>query len=251
MQAPIDGCEVVRSLAGAIALFVGLCSGSAHCNAADLWSGSLGLTNDYLVRGISRSNDQPALQLDLSFASDLGISAGVFASNAQVSSSHPRVAEVSGYIGFAWNLAENWRSKILASHYAYIGNGEGSNYDYDEIDLDLAYHGWLHLGLEYSPNAPRFVPFPYGGWINVNQKSAEVNVQRLIVGKLSATAGLGYSFLEGPESGGYTYWSVGGAYDLRSVSLALSYVDTSAEAKALFYNAASRGRWIGTVIWRF
>jgi hypothetical protein len=35
------------------------------------------------------------------------------------------------------------------------------------------------------------------------------------------------------------------------VSLTLSYVNTTAEAKALFYNAAADGRWIGTIIWRF
>jgi hypothetical protein len=35
------------------------------------------------------------------------------------------------------------------------------------------------------------------------------------------------------------------------VSLVMSYVDTSAAAKALFYNTAAGGRWTGTVIWRF
>ena len=98
---------------------------------------------------------------------------------------------------------------------------------------------------------PRRLPPPYASRMRVDEKSAEVNLQRPIVGKLSATAGIGYSFVGGPESGGYTYWSVGAAYDWRLVTLTVSYVNTTDEAKALFYNAAANGRWLGTVMVRF
>ena len=50
---------------------------------------------------------------------------------------------------------------------------------------------------------------------------------------------------------GYAYWSVGAAYSIAAVSLVVSYVDTTAGAKALFYDSAADGRWAGTVIWRF
>jgi len=35
------------------------------------------------------------------------------------------------------------------------------------------------------------------------------------------------------------------------VTLAVSYVNTTAAAKTLFYNAAADGRLTATVIWRF
>jgi hypothetical protein len=35
------------------------------------------------------------------------------------------------------------------------------------------------------------------------------------------------------------------------VSLVVSFVDTTAGAKTLFYNVASGRQWTGTVIWRF
>jgi hypothetical protein len=140
----------------------------------------------------------------------------------------------------------------VASHYAYPLDRNGAYYDYDELDFEVAYQGWLHLNLNYSPNSPRFVAeAPHGGITGVTEKSAEVSLQRPIMGKFSATAGVGYSTLSGPYSGGYTYWSIGAAYDWRSVTLAASYANTSSEAKALFYNAAAAGRFIGTVIWRF
>jgi hypothetical protein len=93
--------------------------------------------------------------------------------------------------------------------------------------------------------------FPYPDLIGVTEKSAEVSAQRQIFGKLSLTAGVGYSFLDGPDSGGYLYWSGGAAYDFQSFTLAIAYVNTSAEAKPLFYNAAASGQWTGTLIWRF
>jgi uncharacterized protein (TIGR02001 family) len=245
-----DGEKISRRAHG-IALLVCFVFASAPCAAADVWGGSLALTSDYFVRGISRSNDQATPQLDLHYSNSAGFLAGVFASNTQINSREPRNAELSAFVGFAWNVGEEWRTKILANHYAYPWSMAGAEYNYDELDLDIAYQGWLHLAFGYSPNAPRYVPYPYDILMGVTEKSAEISLQRQIRGTLSATAGVGYSYLNGPDSGGYTYWSIGGSYDLKSVSLVLSYVDTTAEAKSLFYNAAAKGRWTGTVIWRF
>jgi uncharacterized protein (TIGR02001 family) len=245
------GSEKISLRAHGIALLVCFFFASAQCAEADVWGGSVALTSDYFMRGISRSNDQAVPQLDLHYSNSAGFLAGVFASNTQINRHEARNVELSPFIGFAWNVGEDWRTKILASHYAYLWNKEGTEYNYDELDLDFAYQGWLHLSLGYSPNTPRYVPYPYDALIGVTEKSAEVSLQRQILGKLSAVAGVGYSFLNGPDSGGYTYWSAGGSYDLQSLSLVLSYVDTTAEAKSLFYNAAAKGRWTGTVIWRF
>jgi hypothetical protein len=55
----------------------------------------------------------------------------------------------------------------------------------------------------------------------------------------------------GAPAAGYVYWSAGVAYDLAPLALAVSYVDTTAGAKTLFYDNAATGRWTGTVICRF
>ena len=245
------GCEIVRLLAAGIALLGGTLMGFAQCMADDVWGGSLALTSDYFVRGISRTNDQAALQADVHYSNSSGFVAGVFASNAQIDPFQPRDVELSGFAGYAWNVAGDWRGRVLASYYAYPWSHDGTGYNYVDLDFDLAYQGWLHLNLEYSPDAPRYVPYPYDRLMGVSEKSAEISAQRQVAGKLSLLAGVGYSYLDGPFSGGYGYWSIGAAYDLSSVSLVLSYVDTTAEAKSLFYNAAATGRWTGTVIWRF
>jgi uncharacterized protein (TIGR02001 family) len=240
----------VRLRAAAL-LLVGFGGISTQSRAADDWGGSVAVASDYFVRGISRTSDNAALQLDFHYSNPNGFVAGLFASNTQIDPSEPKDVELSGFVGFAWSIDEAWRARVLASHYAYPWNRAGSHYNYDELDFDASYQGWLHFDLGYSPNSPRFLTYPYPELIGVSEKSGEVSAQRQIVGKLSLTAGVGYSFLDGPNSGGYAYWSGGAAYDFRSLTLAVAYVDTSARAKALFYNAAATGQWTGTLIWRF
>lgn len=232
-------------------MLLGFAIASTQSNAADQWGGSAAISSDYFVRGISRTSDHAALQLDLHYSAANGFLAGAFASNTQIDPGEPRDVELSAFIGYAWNVAGDWRARILASHYAYPWNRAGSHYNYDELDLDVSYEGWLHFGLGYAPNSPRFLGAPYRTLIGVTEKSVEISAQRQIVGRFSLTAGVGYSFLDGPESGGYGYWSGGAAYDFRALTLAVSYVNTSAEAKTLFYNAAASGQWTGSVIWRF
>ena len=175
--------------------------------------------------------------------------AGLFASDTQIDSNAPRDLEVSGFVGFAWTPGDDWRSRILASHYSYPESEYGNQYRYDEIDFDLSYQGIVQFNLAYSPNSPYYPP--YGPTKSVSAESAEISVQRLLIGKLSGTAGVGYYFLSGPFPQGYGYGSAGLAYDLAPLSLSLIYVNATSEAKSLFYNTAAGGRWIGTLLWRF
>ena len=129
--------------------------GASTDAVADSWGGSLALTSDYLVRGISRSNHDPALQLDLHYASNFGLIAGVFASNTQIDRDDSHDAELSGYLGYAWREGDSWAGRVMASYYAYPWNQLGSRYNYVEFDAEVAYQGWLQLNLNYSPDSPR------------------------------------------------------------------------------------------------
>ena len=239
----------MRSRAWALLLLWGAGLESAHCAAEDVWGGSLALTSDYSVRGVSRTNHQAAVQLDLHYANTSGFLAGVFASNTQFDPSDARDAEINAFVGFAWRAAANWNGKFLASHYAYPWNAAGHGYDYDELALEVAYQDWIELAVLYSPNQWRY--FPPDRLRGVTAVSTEINLQHRLIGNLSAVGGAGYSSLGGSAGSGYGYWSAGALYDWAPVTLAVSYVNTTAEGRTLFYNAVERGRWTGTAIWRF
>ncbi len=218
------------------------------------WGGSLDLTSDYFVRGISRSNDQPALQLSLyysaSFGTSSGVVAGISASNAQIAPQQPRAAELSAFFGYTRTLSPDWQTKVVISNYSYPWSGLGSQYNYDEADIEAAFRGWLNFTVSYSPNFPRFDRYT-GGIVGVSAKSAELNLERPLFHKLSVLCGIGYFYANGRDGSGYTYWSAGAAYDWAPVTLTVSYIDATEAANSLFYNSAYGGKWMGSILWRF
>ncbi len=218
-------------------------------DAAENWGGSVGLTSDYLVRGVSRSDHDPALQADLHVSTASGWLGGVFASSVRIVPGGSRDAEVGLFGGFAWNWNSQWRSKALLTHYRYPWNQSGSAYNYTELSFDAGFREWLSVSAMYSPDAPRFVP--YYGLIGVTAKSAEVNMAAPAWHKLTLSAGAGYSHYAGPDPYGYGYWSVGCTYDLSPVTLSVAFVDSSAAATALFYDNAAQSRWFAALVWRF
>src|SRR4029077_6528516 len=113
---------------------LGLAVGTARGAEGDRWGGSVGVTSDYLVRGISRSNDHAALQIDLHYLDASGFVAGLFASNTQVNSRWPSSVELDAFIGYAWNPGRDWQGRALLTHYAYPWSKAGSSYDYDELN---------------------------------------------------------------------------------------------------------------------
>jgi uncharacterized protein (TIGR02001 family) len=218
-------------------------------SAAEMWGESLAATSDYLIRGISRSNQQAALQADVHVATDSGFIGGVFASSVQFDSGDSRGAEVSTFAGFSPRQTGPWRTKVFASYYAYLWDDSGSQYNYAELTFEAAYDNWLGFDVVYSPDAPRYLRDR--GLSGVNSTSAEVNLRTPWRHHVSAAAGAGYSDLGGPGGRGYAYWSVGGVADLSPCSISLFFVDTGANAKKLFYSQAAHDQWTATVIWRF
>ena len=146
---------LMHSIAGALGLSLTLAS--AHSPAAGTWGGSVALTSDYFVRGVTRTDDQAALQIDLHYADSSGIVAGAFASNTQIDAGHSRDVELNGYLGFVWTGSGDWHGRVLGGYYAYPWNEVGSSYNYGELDLDLGYQEWLDVGMSDSPDAPRYL----------------------------------------------------------------------------------------------
>jgi uncharacterized protein (TIGR02001 family) len=222
---------------------------SDYCHADSGWGGSLALTSDYLVRGISRSNDHAALQMDLHFATDSGLVTGLFVSNTRIDPDQPRDVELDGFVGFVWSAATDWRGVVRATYYSYPWNRAGSTYNYGEFEVNVVYRDSLELTVTYSPDAPRYLP--YRGFVGVSLSAVELNLQHPIYKNLSGIAGVGYSYIVGPTGGGYEYGSAGVVYDFHQVAVTVSYVDTSNSAKSLFYIEKPASHWDASILYRF
>ncbi|MFO1465637.1 MAG: TorF family putative porin [Steroidobacteraceae bacterium] len=221
----------------------------ALAHARTSWGGSLGVTTDYLVRGISRSNHEPSLEAELHISGESGWMASVFTSTTRIAPGESRDAELGALLGYAWNWNDDWSSRITASHYSYPWNDLGTAYDYNEFSAELGYQGWLSFDVVYSPDAVRYTPDE--GLIAVAARSAEVNLQSPAWHRLSFSAGLGYSSYGGPDGEDFAYWSTGCSLDLAPVTLSVGFIDTQAAARDLYYGSAARRRWMAAVLWRF
>jgi uncharacterized protein (TIGR02001 family) len=234
---------------GVAALSAALLLGAPRCVHAQAFGGSLDVTSNYLVRGISRSDDHSAVQLDLHYLDPSGFMADFFASNTQFEPNASEDAELSAFLGYVWTQGQDWQEKLLVGNYSYPWNQAGSFYNYDEIALEAGYRDWLRVDIAYSPDTRRY--YYDRGTVRGQAEWAELNLQHSLIGKLSGTAGIGYYELDGAKAAGYAYWSIGAAYDLAPVTVTLSFVGASGDANLLFYNAAVGGRWTATIIWRF
>jgi len=97
--------------------------------AAAAVSGTLSLTNDYLFRGLSQTNQKPALQGGVEYAADSGIYAGVWGSNISWLSDYSSAAlpisssvELDGYLGWRGDIADGF--KLDAGVYTYYYPGD-------------------------------------------------------------------------------------------------------------------------------
>lgn len=91
------------------------------------FSGTFAVTSDYVFRGISQTNEDPAFQAGLTYTSPFGLYVGTWVSNVDFGAGDPDW-EVDGFIGYGIDFAENWNFDVMVNRYNYPGAG-ASNYN--------------------------------------------------------------------------------------------------------------------------
>lgn len=103
------------------------------------FTGSIAVTSDYLFRGISQTNNDPAVQAGVTWASGTGFYAGAWASNVDFVPGDKADVEVDLTTGFAGALEGGLTYDIGLIYYAYPGARSGTHYDYIEGAVKLGY----------------------------------------------------------------------------------------------------------------
>ncbi|WP_229256500.1 TorF family putative porin [Duganella lactea] len=192
-------------------------------------SGSAGLMSNYLYRGISLSNNQPAARLALNYDGAGGWYAGGQAVTGQLVTEQQRNVQWVGYAGYAARLASglSWESGVSA--YAFP---RSPTWNFREVYVGLAGNG-LSGRLHYSPDylgmnertlfgelnggwmlAPRWQAFWHGGYLHSFDNA------------LSNRAELRFGVATGLHG-----WRAQASFDLtrlRSASNSRTYIGTSA-----------------------
>ncbi|MCF8467205.1 MAG: TorF family putative porin [Sneathiella sp.] len=118
------------------------------------FSANLSLTNNYVFRGISQTDNEAAVQGGFDYSYDFGdaaVHAGVWASNVKFTDANIEIDYTVGVGGsadaFSWDVS--------AIYYTYPGSSSSLDYDFFEIAPSAGYDfGFLSVngGVNYSPN---------------------------------------------------------------------------------------------------
>lgn len=92
-------------------------------HAADT-SGTIALASDYVFRGVSQSNEDPALQAGARVDTEAGLYAAVWASRIDFAGAPAASAEIDYVIGVHRKLGEDWVGDINATGFTYAGASE-------------------------------------------------------------------------------------------------------------------------------
>ncbi|MDI9238403.1 TorF family putative porin [Lysobacter sp. LF1] len=98
-------------------------------------SGSAAIVSDYRFRGISLSDNRPAVQAALAYDHKDGFYAGVLASSARPDPESGNDVQVLPYLGYARRFGNGIGWDVGVSYAAFL---DASGYDYPEIHVGLS-----------------------------------------------------------------------------------------------------------------
>lgn len=202
--------------AAAVAALIATASAST-ASAQDV-SFNVGVTSDYVFRGLSQTDESPALQAGVDVTFESGFYAGAWASNVDFFDDTD--AEVDVYGGYRTEVS-GFALDFGLVGYFYINEPSGADYNFVEFKAAASRAvGPVTLGavVYYTPD--------YSGAID-DATYVEANAAWAFADKFTATAAVGNQDFDGFD---YTTWNAGVAYALTDkISLDGRYHDTDVD----------------------
>ncbi len=190
-------------------------------------SWNLSVTSDYVFRGITQTDFDPALQGGLDYAfGDSGWYIGAWASNIDFAASDGPDIELDTYVGYGTSLSDEWAVDVHAVQYTYIGEQNSyGNIDYSEFFVGTTFNDMLTLTLAYAPD-----------YANADISSTYLGVAGSweVGSGVSLNAGVGHSKFS-DDAGSYSDWNLGVSRSFGPVEAALTYYDTTGDYVDFLY----------------
>lgn len=147
---PLRLREAYVPLLFAVCTGIGLLASGARAEAATL-TGNAALTTDYVWRGSTQTQGDPAAQAGFKFARDSGFYGSVWGSNVEFAPATQASSELDFTLGWADKLSEDWALDVNVLHYRYPSTTVDLNWT--ELNGALIYADTYWLSLGYSNEA--------------------------------------------------------------------------------------------------
>jgi uncharacterized protein (TIGR02001 family) len=192
---------------------------ASHCFAE--FNSTLTASTDYLWRGYSKTSGNFALQTNLDYEHASGGYLGISVSNVDFDDhdfNDPAKVELTPYLGWAFQLSDDWRFDAQWSRYFYDGDIFGHRSDYNEFYLLFHYRDIFTARASFSED-----------FYNQGHAASdfELTGRYPITDSLEFSTGIGYSQVEKILEYDNLYWNVGLTYYYKFVALDLRYLDAA------------------------
>jgi uncharacterized protein (TIGR02001 family) len=208
---------------------------------AGAWSGELELASDYVLRGVSQTRGEPALQAGAAYAAG-ALTAGAWASNvafddAVAGSDDGAHVELDLYVSRTWRAGARLAIDTTLVRYLYPGTARGVDYDYDELVVAWRWGETVSGSIYWSHDA--FASGrPAAGY--------EIGIERALPGGFVLMARAGRYELGRVYGAGYGYWHASIARTVGPIAVGLRYEASDRAGERLWEDIAD-GRVVLTL----
>ena len=208
------------------ALSVSLPAFAAEESIPGDFSTTIGFVSEYSFRGISQSDEHPALQGSVDWSHESGVYAGIWGSNVDFNDGDEASVEADIYAGYSGEL-EGFTYDIGAIYYAYPGADSDLDYDFVEAALSAGYDfdsAAVSTAVNYSPDY-------FAGSGDATYLAAYLDVPLGFMPfdtKLSGN--VGRQWIDDNDAFGvddYTDWGIGISANIEGFDVGVKYIDTS------------------------
>jgi len=183
------------------------------------YGGSLTATSDYVFRGVSQTDESPAIQGSLDLGHSNGFYTGVWASNVDFDSPDGIDMEINIYAGWVFAFENETELDLQFVRYIYPGANEGFGINYNEYIAAYSFLDNYTASVAYSDD-----------FLKSDESTFYYNLgaeYELGVAELNLVLGAGYNDVS--DAAGSDFWDfqVGVNRDFGMINADLSYFDTS------------------------
>ncbi|MBU1362291.1 MAG: TorF family putative porin [Gammaproteobacteria bacterium] len=193
------------------------------------------LASDYIFRGVSQSQSQPAIQGGFDYSHSSGVYVGTWASNvgwvtrSDYSAKDNNSMEWDFYAGYRGGFAEDFTYDVGAIKYYYPGSGNG-NATADSTEVYAAI-GWKFITLKYSYAVSSYL-FGWTGTAGEKTRGSgyiDLSASYDLGNGWGINGHVGHQDIKDNTNASYTDWKLGVSKDVGFGVVGLAYTGTDAE----------------------
>jgi uncharacterized protein (TIGR02001 family) len=206
--------KTISALCLAASTLVATSSAMAWESEDGVWStsGNVALTTNYIFRGVSQTDNEPAIQGGFDLGHSSGLYAGIWASNIDYPGSDANI-EIDYYAGFAGDFGDSGVSYDISGLYYDYTNVNGAGYL--EFIGSVSY-SYFTTGIAYSND---FVATDTDATYYFLDAAYDIS-------SVTLAAGVGYYDIDDETAAGlesYTNFYVGASTELAGIGFDLTY----------------------------